>query len=82
MRAGLTNDYKRIASDSGLQGATAKLYVMYMTERWPDGEMEGYATEWAGRFQAGYEFNASDTTGQRVLMRIQRLLYPPEGAII
>jgi len=68
--------YFDIAVREGLTGRTAERYILYMLKRWGDPEDErikclvGYASEWAGRFVAGMEYNYSDLEGQQVLKEI------------
>jgi len=67
---GFSNKYAAIGAAAGLEGKFLKRYMVYMKERWPNGEDVGYAYEWAKRFLHGYEWEYSDLEGQQVLKKI------------
>ena len=79
LKEGFSNDYAAIADKDGLIGTTKDLFVQYMQKRWPDGQDEMYASEWAGRFQSGTEWHASDGEGQAVLKSLAPKNYPPKA---
>jgi len=66
--------FEMVAQEAGLDEGTARRYVAYMRARLADEESVqcrvGYAQEWAHRFKAGVEWNASDSDGQAVLRRM------------
>jgi hypothetical protein len=66
--------YLEVGVAKGLIGKRLKLYVAYMKERWAEEEhmqcISGYADEWAERFLSEREFEASDSIGQVVLVRL------------
>lgn len=68
--------YLKVGRDAGLDGNRLVLFVAYMKARWTDTEeskcRHGYAGEWAGRFQKGIEFSASDLEGQRLLDKLYK----------
>jgi len=65
-----TKDYSAVAKKAGLDQKISDIYNKYMTERWPEGQAEDYAGEWAGRFKGGREWQASDTIGRDVLKKL------------
>lgn len=68
--------YQEVA-DRYLTGIMRRLYLAYMKKRWASTEeskcLSGYATEWAERFRAGIEYQASDSEGQAVLQELSRV---------
>ncbi len=62
--------YEDVANSVGLKNITAKLFVEYMTRRWPNRFDPSYATEWAERFKSGQEWERSDLEGRKVLLSL------------
>ena len=64
-------NYEEVANIVGLEGMKRKRFLQYMRMRWEGTEeqksSDGYAEEWAWRFQDGLEYQCSDSNGQRVL---------------
>lgn len=66
--------FVEIGYTAGLRKKTLERYVLYMWIRWR-GEEEnmcrnGYAQEWADRFNSGIEYGSSDTEGKQILKGI------------
>ena len=60
---------REIGQAAGLVGGRLELYERYVSQRFP-GRHPNYISEWANRFADGYEFAASDSTGQAMLLRM------------
>lgn len=71
-------DYLSFGEVFGLSDLRLRLFVAYMSQRWPEGVHENYAGEWAERFMHDQEYAASDRDGMRVL----RELYHKEAVWI
>ena len=67
---GSSDNYGKMADDANLSGETKTTYVTYMKKRWPKGQDMSYASEWAGRFAKGTEWDSSDKEGQAILKSI------------
>jgi len=71
--------YQEVAEKIGLRGHTARIFVQYMMQRWPDEEVnfceDGYAEERALCFLKGMEFCKSDLYGQAILKRLYPEVY-------
>lgn len=71
--------YEQVADARALTGAMKLRYLAYMRARWADTEaqksQDGYADEWARRFQNGVEYSASDSGGQRILLEAYPEIY-------
>ena len=67
---GFTKDYYSVGWKAGLHDNRLRLYVSYMLIRWPTGQAETYANEWATRFLEGYEYQYSDKEGQEILKKL------------
>jgi hypothetical protein len=67
--------YAEVAKLYKLDELQTKRYVAYMKARWPDTEerkcSDGYAAEWAKRFQIGCEYGCSDADGQKILEQME-----------
>ena len=68
--------FREVGESCKMDSVMLERYVRYMQTRWGATEGlqcdTGYAAEWAARFISGNEYNASDSTGQRVLKQIER----------
>ena len=69
--------YEEVAEHHKLDPSTAKRFICYMRLRgWASEETTqchvGYAGEWAERFKAGIEVEASDHQGRAVLIQMAR----------
>ena len=59
-------DFEAIGIGKGLQGKRLTMYVQYMMLRGFVYDT-AYAFEWAETFALGFEYNASDETGKKLL---------------
>ena len=68
--------YEHVGYSAGLRGRWLNRYVEYMKTRWGDTErskcLDGYAFEWAERFNDGVDYDASDTGGKKILLAIDK----------
>jgi len=68
--------YNEIAEANNIPEPMRTRYITYMRLRWGNPQDEevkclvGYAQEWAKRFLAGIEYEASDEEGKRILEEI------------
>ena len=60
---------REIGQAAGLIDGRLELYERYVSQRFP-GRHPNYISEWANRFSDGYEFVASDSAGQAMLLRM------------
>lgn len=70
----MSDTFAKVAIEQELDQRTSERYVAYMSGRWKNQEKQmcsdGYAVEWALRFKAGIEYQASDSNGTAVLKQI------------
>lgn len=63
--------YEEVGKQAGLSGYVLESFIRYMKTRWAKDEerhcLVGYALEWAQRFEAGIEYECSDSAGKTIL---------------
>ena len=69
--AGPDERIEAIAREAGLTGPIARLFVLYIVQRWPYGHPDALK-EWAADFAAGRAWAESDETGREILLRLIR----------